>query len=1530
MKKRSWKQILLRILLIIIGTPIAIAAFIITLLYVPSIQRSAVEKACKEIAARSGYDIEIGSISLSFPLKLKATDYRMSKDDSVYFKGKDFNANISLIPLFTGKVEINYVSLEELDVNTRDISSDFTVDGKVGFLRLVARDADIAEAVADIRQLYLADTDLNIVLSDTTADEESDPLEWIINLHKGRIKNSSIKFSMPGNTLSAGVYIGKMRLNKGSINIPETSFAVKNFALRNSNVEYDRGENTPDEAPLDHIRLENINISAHNMLYAGNDISANIRFSMEQPGGIAITDAAAHFTGDKDTLQLHTLEINSRNGSRIYGQSTIPQKALSTPGNGKLTAKLFAEIKKPDLARLITPQLYDNLHYFDEELLSAEVALSGNIQRMDIDTMTIGFPAVGAINATGRIEDVLKGTGAKGHIAFDSTVDDIKKFIGSSNDSIDGRASADGNLIYDNGKIDADIALHCTGGEIKATGHYNIADTTYSAQIKVDGLALAEIMPDIPLHNLTMELNAEGCGFDIFNNLTQYNVNANVDTLYYAGYRLHAIDAFAAQDNCTSLIEVEGHDKNLLFGIDATTKLAPTGIENRTTIELTNADFKEIGVVDSMLKTSTSIDIAATTDFKESHSLRIAGNDINIVTKQNRFTPESLSFDFSTTPKQTSIKVHNGDLNIDGEMDCGYKKLFAVIDEIATMNNNMISGKSSLYHLHDYEAILPRISLNLNCGEKNIMHNFLAFTGINTKEITVEADISHSKGLNIKGDVSKFSKGDIKLDSIRFATRQNGEKLDYIVGANDLTIASLNDNNNLNALLYGSIKCDTITTNLLLRDNIRKTDSKAGLTACLSPGNMNIRLHPEALIFGAPFSFNNDNYINIGKAMSVEADVTFTGDNNSGFHLYTTPDSRSKYDINLELFEIHLDELTNALPGLPEIGGNLFAKLNYKQRRKGFTFTCDANVDKLTYDGNSIGDERVEFSYSPKRDDLHDIKCKIFHNDAEIAYVKSDYRRGLFNGNISLTRLPLDITQAFIDKEGVLIDGYLNSKIEFNGTLDNMKSYGYLNFDSTYVYSPMLGAMLHFAEDMIMIENNNINLQKYHIYDKVNTPFVIDGTVDINNLLNPKLNLRLNASNYEILNTRQEPGKMVYGKIYVDLRSALRGTPDNIAMMGTLTLLNSSNFAYILPETGFTSSKDMDGLVEFVNFNDTTAIQQEQPKIDLGNIKANLNVIIQQGAKMSIDFDSSRDSYVSIVGDGNLNATYDNINGISVTGIYQFNSGEVKLRLPIIPLKTFYIQEGGRLTWAGDLFNPTIDITAMEKITAPVELEENNIQQVVFNAGVVVQNTINDLNVDFIITSPENSVIQNQLNELDRETLSRYAVAMIITGTYLGGNQGITAASALSSFLDAKINEISGTAIKDFDVNIGINDALNTETGNTYTNYSFSFSKRFFNDRITIVIGGEVNSGDRPDKTAGGNSFINNVSLEWKLNKSGNRNIRVFYDKNYQSLLEGEIIETGIGYVYKRKLNKLKELFIFRKKEKNTPAETTNNTRAKQ
>lgn len=45
------------------------------------------------------------------------------------------------------------------------------------------------------------------------------------------------------------------------------------------------------------------------------------------------------------------------------------------------------------------------------------------------------------------------------------------------------------------------------------------------------------------------------------------------------------------------------------------------------------------------------------------------------------------------------------------------------------------------------------------------------------------------------------------------------------------------------------------------------------------------------------------------------------------------------------------------------------------------------------------------------------------------------------------------------------------------------------------------------------------------------------------------------------------------------------------------------------------------------------------------------------------------------------------------------------------------------------------------------------------------------------------------------------------------------------------------------------------------------------------------------------------------------RYVRLFYDKNYESVLEGEITETGVGLVLRKKLDALSELFIFKKKK---------------
>lgn len=151
-----------------------------------------------------------------------------------------------------------------------------------------------------------------------------------------------------------------------------------------------------------------------------------------------------------------------------------------------------------------------------------------------------------------------------------------------------------------------------------------------------------------------------------------------------------------------------------------------------------------------------------------------------------------------------------------------------------------------------------------------------------------------------------------------------------------------------------------------------------------------------------------------------------------------------------------------------------------------------------------------------------------------------------------------------------------------------------------------------------------------------------------------------------------------------------------------------------------------------------------------------------------------------------------------------------------------------------------------------------------------------------------------------------------------GKKPSLDMGAALNSFLQSEINNIAGSALKSVDITLGMEqyDQNGTGSGGERTDFSFRFAKRFYNDRISIILGGRVSTGQ--DVNAGqSQQFIDNVSIEYRLDGSGTRYIKLFHDKNYESLLEGEITETGAGIVLRKKMLHLRELFIFKKTSPN-------------
>ena len=213
-----------------------------------------------------------------------------------------------------------------------------------------------------------------------------------------------------------------------------------------------------------------------------------------------------------------------------------------------------------------------------------------------------------------------------------------------------------------------------------------------------------------------------------------------------------------------------------------------------------------------------------------------------------------------------------------------------------------------------------------------------------------------------------------------------------------------------------------------------------------------------------------------------------------------------------------------------------------------------------------------------------------------------------------------------------------------------------------------------------------------------------------------------------------------------------------------------------------------------------------------------------------------------------------------------------------------------------------------------------------FNCGVKITKTLQDMGLEFIIDAPEDMAIHNELQTMTAENRGKLAVTMLTTGMYIadGNTNAFSMNSALSAFLNSQINSISGNALRTLDLSFGM-DNTTTGTGEVHTDYSFKFSKRFWNNRLRIVIGGKVSSGAAVDNQD--DTFFDNVTLEYRLSQNSNKYLKLFYDRDSYDWLEGYVGQYGAGFMYRRKLQKLTDLFrISRLSRKNSKTDDEDET----
>lgn len=528
-----------------------------------------------------------------------------------------------------------------------------------------------------------------------------------------------------------------------------------------------------------------------------------------------------------------------------------------------------------------------------------------------------------------------------------------------------------------------------------------------------------------------------------------------------------------------------------------------------------------------------------------------------------------------------------------------------------------------------------------------------------------------------------------------------------------------------------------------------------------------------------------------------------------------------------------------------------------------------------------------------------------------------------------MIHFPLATVNPFLPADMMRLRGTLNGSMQVSGNSKNPLLNGNIDFDSTAVKVAMTGTEYTFSDVDIPVVDNVVTFNNFAISGVNENPLTINGRVDMSDMTSPKLDLKFDANNMMVVNTtRAARGADIYGKAYLGLDARVKGSTRLLNIDADVTVMSGTNVTYVMTEEASEiTSRQQSDMVKFVNFNDTTAVIAAD-SIAQAEMLLNIDALltIQNGTTINVDLPTSARDKVQIIPNGSVQYTQTPVSDGRVTGRINIDGGFARYTIPVIGSeKEFKFNNGSYVAFNGDMFNPVLNIHATDVVKANVTQQGQNSRLVNFDIMLGVTGTLARMDVKFDLATNDDITIANELQSMSAEQRANQAMNMLLYNMYTGpgtkGNANLSA-NPLFSFLTSQINNWAANNIKGVDLQFGIDKYDRTVDGasSTTMSYSYQVSKSLFNDRFRVVVGGNYTTDANADENFSQN-LINDISFEYYLNKQQTMLVKLFRHTGYESILEGEVTQTGVGFVYKRRLQRLSQMlpkFMRPKRKKKT------------
>ena len=1568
---RKLLRLLLKIGAWVLGGMMLVFAILYFVIQIPSVQQRGIDEATAFVRETTGTEVQVERLTVDFwhTLVIEGVYVADERQDTLLHVGR-LGVNIGLLHLLRQEVFVDEVFLTDVTARlTRQ-------DSVYNFQFLIDAFASADSAAPD-------------TVAEAPADTTSADIPWKVGFDRIRLGQIDARVDDQTSGFLAELRLGAFTIDNDDLNLNAQRLHLRDISLDETYLGYQLFKPAPpDTTPSEpltfpdfgwEVRVDNLNLDEIGLLFRDHTQpaadSGAIDYAHLRLREVALQIADIELLPQRIAANLKTLRLRDRSGLQVNdldGQlSWTPQEilvenfALVLPES---RIRNRSALRYPDLSAL---ENFDQRLQLETDLSGTRVAFRDVVRFAPELRETINADSSFALRLDGRIAgtpDRLQGnklrlrSGDRTGLAADFTLSRLMQpdslQIDLRLDSLTTRSAELAQLLtlalppevmplgdlryqatYRGGIFGGDFQgeLRSSAGglthDLFADLDSGYTDGRYRGKLALQQLDLGAILANDSLGPLTMEATFDGQGLALEDLDTRLDALVNEAT--YNGYAYRDLEVHGQFERQSFLGGIDLQDPNLRLDFDGEVNLNDSLPRLRFQAALDTLNLKNLRLSENELALSTRLQADLVGDNLDNLLGNLDLQNLNLSNNQRHYHEDTLRLIAANRGRERQISLRSQiarlDLRGDFQVDPLSTAVLDLVDSYFPVKNAV---PDSLTPPHDSIPRPQDVALSLELDRPNRLIRLFEpdLTEFDTLALTLNFD---SEGRQLSGGLMlpAFVYGDLRSDSVRVDWANDPEQLRLTVRMDSFRSGGLSP---LNPSVLVRLGQKALGFELAVaRDTLPRL---LGLGGRMTRAGKAYRL-----ALADSFFLNNQRW-DIDPTNEIRLDTHRTD-----IHRLTLSREAQRLAIDGNT----LDSLRIAFEGFLlkplfeiaeftdyDLRGQIDGQANLIGLDTGGYYTADLTIGQIELNGERVGDWDIQAGITPDGERVT-IDSRMRGN-TQFA-IAGNY--GLSNEQIDLSidleQVQLELLRPFT--EGVLSrsSGKLAGQIHVTGSATEPDIDGYAALREAASRVDYLGVYYQFPDERIDLSPTEIRFDDFTLTDTLGRQAVLDGVVRHQYFDDLQLDLAFSTDEFSFLDTKAGDNELFYGNMLLDLTAQITGTPEDTKVAAEARTLPGTNLTVLTPEDeeaviqeDYVLFVKPEQFGERLSSDSVEAQQSYQAQVE--GLTLDLRLEVTPETKLTYVIDPLTGDKVNIQGEALLTVGINPAGDITLLGTYEIKQGDYRFSYEGIVTKEFDVKPGSRIVFPGDIYEGTMDLTAIYTTrTATYDLIRNELAD---PNGSVAQEAKRRTDVQVLMNikgeffSPElsfnvqvpeqeqgsvvSSAVSRKLAQLrqNESELNQQVFGLLLLGGFVGtgssgGGTGLegVAVSSVSSFLNSQLNTLADKYVQGVQVDINLESYQSSyDEQNTLSQLEVGLSRQLFNERLTVSVGTEIGvesssltNADDSELT----QITGNFVLRYRLTEDGRYNLRVFRKSDADDPLSGAgntAVKTGAGASFRR------------------------------